>query len=176
MAPVLILLAFNDRPVLFKWLLAVSFLTDAVDGYFSRRYKVSSVFGSRLDSVADDMTVVAAVAGLLVFEPAFVWQERVWLLVLLGLFLLQTISAFSRYRKLTSFHTYVAKIAAISQGVFFILFFFLPDPSYTVFYIAWGITALDLLEETILIWMLPRWEADVKGLYWLIRKKRQRVD
>jgi len=32
-------------------------------------------------------------------------------------------------------------------------------------------TALDLVEEIILVLLLPHWQANVKGLYWAITKK-----
>ncbi len=76
---------------------------------------------------------------------------------------------------MTSFHTYLAKVAAILQGIFLILIFHLPDPVYTLFYIASFITMLDLLEEIILILILPIWEANVKGIYWVMRKQKQNI-
>ena len=51
----LILLIVNHQPEIFKWLPAISFLTDAVDGCLARRYKVVSVLGAKLDSIADDL-------------------------------------------------------------------------------------------------------------------------
>ena len=173
-APLLAFLALDHHPGLFKWLLAVSFFTDAIDGYLSRRYKVTSRLGSRLDSMADDFTIVAAMIGLLVFKPGFIRQELILFGVLLGLYILQTGLALIRYGKITSFHTYTAKTAAIMQGVFLLLMFFLSLPPYTVFYIAAIITMLDLTEEIILVLMLPRWQADVKGLYWVVKNKNSK--
>ena len=71
-APLLVYLVLDHRPDPFKWLLAISFFTDAIDGYLSRRYKVTSVLGSRLDSMADDVTIIAAFTGLLVFKSGFI--------------------------------------------------------------------------------------------------------
>ena len=169
-APLLAFLAIDHQPVPFKWLLAVSFFTDAIDGYLSRRYKVTSMVGSRLDSIADDVTIIAAFVGLFIFKPGFIRQELVLLGMLLGLFILQTAFALIRYKKITSFHTYLAKTAAIMQGIFLILVFFLSEPPYAVFYTAAIMTMLDLTEEIILVLILPHWQADVKGLYWAIKK------
>jgi cardiolipin synthase len=120
--------------------------------------------------LADDFTIVAAIIGLLVFKPEFIRQELVPLGMLLGLYILQNGLALIRYRRMTSFHTYLAKTAAIMQGIFLILIFFLPEPPYLVFYTAAIMTLLDLTEEIILVLILPRWQADVKGLYWVIKK------
>ena len=173
-APLLVVLILTGRTEEFKWLLALSFLTDAIDGYLSRRYKVTSILGSKLDSIADDLTITAAIVGILVFKPELIRHELVLVGVLLGLFILQATVALIRYRKMTSFHTYMAKIAAVSQGIFLIMLFFLPEPPYAAFYIATIITIFDLLEEIILVLILPRWQANVKGLYWLNKKTNQK--
>ncbi|MGZ8557483.1 MAG: CDP-alcohol phosphatidyltransferase family protein [Chitinophagaceae bacterium] len=174
-APFLALLIINQRPDLFKWMLAISFLTDAVDGYLARRYGVSSILGSKLDSIADDLTIVVAIIGIIVFKPEFIGHETTFIILLLTLYIVQTALALVRYRRITSFHTYAAKVAAILQGIFLLLLFFLPDPVYILFYITALVTAIDLAEEIILVLILPKWEADVKGLYWVVRRKHQEV-
>ncbi|HMH33266.1 MAG TPA: CDP-alcohol phosphatidyltransferase family protein [Puia sp.] len=173
-APLLVLMIVYDRPDVFKWLLAVSFLTDAVDGFLARKYKVGSVFGARLDSIADDLTILAAVVGMIAFKKEFLKEEFVLFIFLLALYLFQTILAFIKYRKMTSFHTYGAKVAAVLQGVFLLLLFFLPQPVYILFYLAMIATGAELVEEIILVFLLREWTADVKGLYWVLRKKKSR--
>lgn len=173
-APVLIVLIITHQTVLFKWLLAVSFLTDAVDGYLARKYKVTSRFGSRLDSIGDDLTIAAAIVGLFVLKPGFIRSEIILVSILLVLFILQNIFAYFRYHKQTSFHTYIAKVAAVLQGFFMLSIFFLPHPVLILFYAAAWITIIDLIEEIILISLLPKWEADVKGVYWVLKRKKQK--
>ena len=172
MAPLVICLAFLHNEDLFKWLLALSFLTDAIDGLLARKYHVTSKKGSRLDSLGDDLTVLAAFIGMLVFKMDFVRQQLLILLILAGLWLLQLILALMRYRRLTSFHTWLAKGAAILQGSFLLLLFFLPSPPLILFYIAAAATGLDLVEEIIMVLLLKEWKADVKGLYSIFRSRR----
>lgn len=126
--------------------------------------------GAKLDSIADDLTVVAALIGLFVLKPAFIRQEAFSLIGLFILFLVQVTFALIRYRKFTSFHTWLAKLAALLQGVFLILAFFLPEPLYPLFYAAVTVTALGLIEETVMILLLPQWETDVKGIYWILKR------
>jgi phosphatidylglycerophosphate synthase len=168
-APFLLLIAFTGALGLLKWLVAFSFLTDAIDGPLSRRYKVTSVFGSRLDSVADDATVLASTLALWIIYPDFIRSEWVVLVGLLALFGIQMIAALVAYKKVTSFHTYLAKTAAVAQAVFFMMIFFDVGPVHFSFYVASLITALQLLEEILLVILLPEWKADVKGLYWALR-------
>jgi CDP-diacylglycerol--glycerol-3-phosphate 3-phosphatidyltransferase len=168
---IMLLLLYNQQFGLFKWLLAISFLTDAVDGYLARSFKVISKFGSTLDSIADDLTVAVAIIGIILFKPGFLMDEIILIAILSSLYVLQILLALIRYGKISSFHTYAAKIAAISQGIFLILFFFLPEPVYILFYFTAIITILDLAEEIILVIILPQWKTNIKGLYWVIKKE-----
>ena len=71
-APFLGILILCQLWELFRWFLAISFLTDAVDGWLARRFKVASIFGAKLDSIADDLTTLVAFVGMIVFNPAFI--------------------------------------------------------------------------------------------------------
>lgn len=169
-APVLFYLVFTGRIDIFKWLLVVSFFTDAIDGFIARRFAVTSVQGARMDSIADDLTVLAAITGLFVLRPEFIREQFGVIIPLVGLYLLQTTLALVRYGKISSFHTYLAKGAAALQGVFLIQAFF-TDPIVPLFYAVALVTAIDLMEETVLVVLLPRWEVNVKGLYWVWKNR-----
>jgi hypothetical protein len=56
--------------------------------------------------------------------------------------------------------------------MFLILSFFRREPPLLLFYTAIAVTAIQLLEEIVLIFLLPEWRTDVKGLYWVKKKKR----
>ncbi|MGZ5189479.1 MAG: CDP-alcohol phosphatidyltransferase family protein [Flavisolibacter sp.] len=167
---VLLGLIITGNREIFKWLLAFSFFTDAIDGLLARKYKVSSVLGSRIDSIADDLTILMAIIGLLIFEPGFVQHQLEWIISLLSLYMLQNIIAFIRYGRISSFHTYLAKLATILQGIFLILIFFLPDWPLGLFHLAAIVTILDLAEEIVLVIIIHEWKSDVKGLYWIEKK------
>jgi CDP-diacylglycerol--glycerol-3-phosphate 3-phosphatidyltransferase len=85
------------------------------------------------------------------------------------LFFVQTTYAFIRYGKMTNFHTYLAKTAALLQGVFLILVFFTEEPSLILFYAATIVTMLELTEEIILVDLLPQWKTNVKGIFWVLK-------
>jgi len=72
---------------------------------------------------------------------------------------------------MANFHTYLAKTAALLQGVFLILVFFTDDPILILFYAATIVTMLELTEEVILVKLLPQWKANVKGVYWVLKNK-----
>jgi len=166
----LIVLIVQHHWHVFRWLLLLSFLTDALDGFLARRYGVISRAGAALDSIGDDLTVAVAILALLVFDPAFFRSQLVIIVILASLYVTQTVAALARYGKLTSFHTWLAKIAAVLQGVFLVSVFFVPVFPTLLFYIAAACTGLDLIEETVMVFQLRHWNADVKGIF-SIRKR-----
>jgi cardiolipin synthase len=168
-APWLLIIALAEQYEMFKWMLVLSFATDAVDGLLARKYKVTTAEGAHLDSIADDATFLAALAGLVLFKPAFLEQQWVIVVVISTLLLIEVVLALYRYGKISSFHTRLAKLAAVLQGMFFISFFFLEEPLYLLFYVAAGVTALQLIEEIVLVLLNANWHANIKGLYWWIR-------
>jgi CDP-diacylglycerol--glycerol-3-phosphate 3-phosphatidyltransferase len=124
--------------------------------------------------MGDDLTVLVAMIALFFTEIEFIKEQKVIFIILFSLFLVQIIYAFTRYGKLTSFHTYLAKTAALLQGVFFLVTFLTNEPSIILFYAAALITILELMEEIILVYLLPNWEANVKGIYSVLKKKKLR--
>jgi CDP-diacylglycerol--glycerol-3-phosphate 3-phosphatidyltransferase len=175
-APLLIVLAFFEQFSLFKWLLLISFLTDAIDGFFARKYKIASSFGAHIDSLADDCTILAAIIGMCVAHSLFLLYEIIPIAILMLLYVLQNILAFRKYKRPTSFHTYAAKVAAVSQAAFLLTFFFMPYPVYWVFYLMVVLTSIDLLEEVLLVMVLPDYKTNVKGLYWIWTKRGSKKD
>lgn len=170
-AGALVILLFSAQSALFKWLLALSFFTDAVDGWLARKFGVVSLLGARIDSIADDLTVAVSILGIIIYHPDFLVLHGLLIATLVIFYLVQNSIALIRFRRLTSFHTYAAKVAAVFQGIFLVLFYFLPEPIPILFYSAAFFTLLELAEEILLALLLPKWEADVKGLYWLLKRK-----
>ena len=145
--PLLIALLFFDAMSWFKWLLLASFFTDAIDGTLARWFDATSILGAKLDSIGDDLTVLAGAIGLLVYQFDFVEEQLLLFVALFGLFLIQLAVALIRYRRVSSFHTYLAKIAAVVTGCFLLSVFFFDGIIYPFFYTAWIVTAIELIEQ-----------------------------
>jgi len=169
-APLLLILIIRGFTDLFKWLLLLSFISDILDGYLARRLKVSSELGAKLDSIGDDLTILVAIIGLFFFKIEFIKEQLFFVIILLSLYLMQLLLSLIKYQKISSFHTYGAKICALLQGVFLLSVFFFKEPIYPLFYLSSILTIAELIEEIILVFILPNWESNVKGLYWVLKK------
>jgi phosphatidylglycerophosphate synthase len=170
--PVLLFLIFTNRFAIFKWLLMVSFFTDAIDGNLARKFNANSVLGAKLDSIGDDLTILAGVIGLAVAKTEFLKEHWLSFAIPLALFFIQVIAAFLRYGKMSSYHTYLAKIAAVLQGFFMCTMFLFDTPVYWLFYTTAIITTVELVEEIIMVVVLNEWKTNVHGLYWVMNEKK----
>ena len=110
--------------------------------------------------------------GLVVFETDFIKSNLTLILIAFVPYLLQMIIAFIKYGKATSFHTYLAKVSAVVQGVFILWLLFFGHV-YWLFYFMIIVGLLETLEEIILIFMYDSWVADVKGLLFALKDKRR---
>ncbi|MBL0071048.1 MAG: CDP-alcohol phosphatidyltransferase family protein [Bacteroidetes bacterium] len=169
-APILWYLIYSGNKQAFAWLLTYAFFTDLIDGVIARKMRRVSALGSKLDSWGDSITILSGLAGLLVFEWELLKQYGVIVSVVFALHLLQLLLSLWRYKKPSSFHTWTAKTAALGIGMFMLITLHFGFYEW-LFYISIGLLIADALEETILIFLLPNWEHDVKGIYWVMRRE-----
>ena len=170
--PFLILLIILDQRSLFTWLLLVSYLTDMIDGFLARQLEIASARGSQLDSFGDQVTLVIGLIGLYFFENEFIIQNSILIGIAFLPYIVQMIIAFIKYRKATAFHTYLAKLSAITQAVFILWLLFF-GPVYWLFYFMIIIGLLETIEEIALIFLYDNWVSGVKGIYWALKDKRR---
>jgi len=171
-APFLLLLLWLDEREVFTSFLLVSYCTDMIDGFLARRLKITSARGSQLDSFGDQINFAVAIIGLLVYEFDFMKAHSFFIILVFIPYIFQMILAFIKYGKATAFHTYLAKLSAISQGIFILWLLFF-GPIYWLFYVMIALGLLETIEEIALIFMYDNWVAGVKGIYWAIRDKRR---
>jgi phosphatidylglycerophosphate synthase len=170
-APVLGYLAAFGAEQRFTWLLVPALLTDIADGYIARRFGLTSRLGAMLDSTADALLFLVAIFGVWALHPDVLREHAVAGLVVAGSWIVEMAVALARYGKLSSFHTYASKAAGYLLGILIgVLFVWgLPPP---LLYAAVCVSVAANLEELALIWLLPSWRTDVRGLYCVLRERR----
>ncbi len=169
-APVLVWLAWRHQQTAFAWLLVASLVSDIADGLIARLFAFTSRLGAALDSTADALLLLTAVYGAMVFQPGVVRDHWRAVALLLGFWVVETAAALVRYGRLSSFHTYLSKAAGYAMGIFIgVLFLF--DFHAWLLYLAVGASVAGNVEELWLLRLLPAWEPDVKGAWWVRRRR-----
>lgn len=173
--PVLIGLAMAHVEGAFRWLLIAALVSDIADGWIARSFGLQSKVGAMLDSAADVATLLSATVGIAVFHPGVLHEHDVGCAAVLGGWIVVSLLALLRYGRLSSFHTYASKAAGYALGLFLVALF-LSGFAAPIFYLALVISLSASVEELALLWFLPQWRADVRGLWWVLREARPAGD
>ena len=112
-APFLFIFAWQDRPNLFLAILAVSFLSDALDGFIARRFNSTSNIGAKLDSWGDFITYVTVAVCAWRLWPEILHREVFFVVAGIVLFVLPVIAGSIKFKRLPCYHTWAAKIQAV---------------------------------------------------------------
>ncbi len=171
--PVILFMAVTNRENWFIILLSISLVSDALDGGIARYFKLQTNFGAALDNLADIFTYAMALLGIFVFKWTEIEPHATILYLFFTLFIISYIVAFARFGKIPGLHLYSAVSAGYLQSIFFFILFvfgFYPWMFYLV--IGWGIIAY--IEKIAVLFYLDDIKIGVKGLYWLMKEKRNK--
>jgi phosphatidylglycerophosphate synthase len=131
----------GDR-TLFLTLFLIAGLTDAIDGYLARKWKVQSKLGARLDSIADYAFMGSVPIWIVLGTPASIVQQYylpfIILAVVSALYLIVRINA-----PATFYHLHSAKLASASIYICAIIIFMGYGRQWTI----WLPTSLVILAE-----------------------------
>jgi CDP-diacylglycerol--glycerol-3-phosphate 3-phosphatidyltransferase len=156
---------------LFTWLLLACLLSDILDGLIARTFHLTSRIGAALDSAADAATMLIGIAGVFVFQRPFVAAHVALISIVVFLYAAEIVTSLIRYGRLSSFHTLLTRVAAYAAGIF-VMSLFLWGYHFWLFYLAAATYLLSLVEQLILISMLPTWQCDVGGLHRVLSARK----
>jgi phosphatidylglycerophosphate synthase len=162
LAPVLLLLAWYGHERAFLVCLIVSLATDIIDGQIARRFHLTSELGTRLDSWADLLTYAAVPVATWWLRPDIVATEKVVFFAAVASYALPVAIGFGKFRKLTTYHTLLARVSAYLLGIAVIIMF-ARGPIFPL-RIAVGVLVLAELEEIAITLVLPEPRSNVRFL------------
>jgi cardiolipin synthase (CMP-forming) len=166
--PVLFALATSGQATAFTVLLIAAMLSDVADGWIARAFGLETATGAFLDSVADWALTLVSLYGIWVFHRDVITGHALLFGIAAGLWALEDIVALARYRRLSSFHTYLSKVTANVLGAFVAVLFVVGFQPWLL-YLALGLSIMSSLEELALLGVLSEWRTDVRGLWWVLR-------
>jgi CDP-diacylglycerol--glycerol-3-phosphate 3-phosphatidyltransferase len=168
-APFLLYLAWTGHPKLFLALLAISLLSDSVDGFIARRLDDTSEFGTRLDSWGDLATYLTVPLCAWWLWPEILKREAFFVLLVVAAYVIPLMAGFAKFRRLPSYHTWGAKTGAVLMSVS-VLVLFIADIAWP-FRCAAIFQALVACEEVAITIRLSEPETNVPS-YWHLDDKK----
>lgn len=171
-APVLLVFAWLQMPAPFLVLFVCTLLSDAVDGFLARRLNQTSALGARLDSWGDFAIYMTAPVCAWWLWPELIRREAPFVAAVVASFTLPVALGFLKFRRLTSYHTWGAKLSAWLLGAGALLLF-AGGPAWP-FRLAVSVLVLAELEEIAITAVLPEWRANVPSLLHALRVRRGR--
>jgi len=160
--PVLLALAWYDRPLAFLSLLLAAILSDAIDGWLARRLGAASTLGARLDSLADYAIYVAVPLGGWWLWPQLVAREAVWFALVVAGYAVPGALALLRFRRLSSYHTWSAKLAVAWLSVA-VLVLFAGGPAWLL-HVGAPLAVCAGLEQAAITWIAPGPRGEMRSL------------
>ena len=171
MAPVILYFIISGQENLFAIFLVINLLTDAIDGYIARRFKMETEIGARLDAFADYFTYVLVFIGLFVFKMDDLRPYLVSVIIFISMLVLTVIVSLIKFRKFHSYHTFIEKTGGYIQALFFISLFTigLIAPLY---YFMRVLGILGAIETIVIDILIPEMRSDILGLYWVLKERK----
>lgn len=169
--PFMLYLVIDRQESLFTIFIAISLLTDILDGLIARLFNMQTAIGARLDSWADTGTFICAFLAIGLFKWDLLQPHATMLFIFFGLWLLSYIVVLVKFKGLIGLHTWLFKITGYLQGAF-ILCLFVFDFYPWLYYLSLIAGSLACIEEIIIILWIRRPVMNVKGLYWMLRDRQ----
>ena len=83
-------------------------LSDMLDGFLARKYKITSQFGAKIDSIADMIFVFVSVLKIIPFIKISI-IIYIWIIIIVLIKIFNIIFGYIKYKKLTLLHTVANK-------------------------------------------------------------------
>jgi CDP-diacylglycerol--glycerol-3-phosphate 3-phosphatidyltransferase len=170
-APFLLYLAWMGHPNLFLVLLALSLLSDSIDGFVARRLNEASELGTKLDSWGDLAIYLTVPLCAWWLWPEVLKREAFFVLLVIGAYIIPLMAGFVKFQRIPSYHTWAAKTAAVLMSVAVFTLF--------IFNISWPfgcaaiVQAIVACEEVAITLRLSKLESNVRSFWHLIKQAEE---
>ncbi len=172
LAPVLLYLAWCGQKNTFIVVLAISLLSDAIDGFLARKLNATSVAGAKLDSIGDLATYAVLPMCVWWLWPEIIKREALYVAIAVAAYFMPLAAGLVKFHTVPSYHTYGAKAAAILMSTAMLLLFIF---EYSLlFRIAAIFQAAVATEEIAITMRLSELKSDVKSILHVTSRNRQK--
>ena len=173
MAPVLLLLAWFHEGQIFIIVLALAYVSDAIDGPIARRLGQQSAIGPRLDTWADASIYLSVPLAAWWLWPEMFMREMLYFMCIIASIIFPLLAGVIKFRQTTGYHTWLAETAAVCTTISSLLLF--TGIMAWPFRISALLCLVSGLEEILITLSLTEPASDVRSLWHVIRKKSNRI-
>ncbi|MGH8593895.1 MAG: CDP-alcohol phosphatidyltransferase family protein [Gammaproteobacteria bacterium] len=167
-APALLWLGWNDYAVGFLALLGAAFVSDAVDGFIARKFRLESELGAKLDSTADWVIYSVIPIAAWWLWPELVRRELFFVALVIVSYTVPVAWGRIKFGVFTSYHTRSVKLAAGLMG-FTVIVFFAGGPVWP-FRVAAVMCVIAALEEIAITAVLSKQKRDIPSLWHALKE------
>jgi len=148
--PVLWGLALLKWPVPLAIGMIISFLTDTLDGFIARRFNVTSAFGSKFDSLADNLLIPSTMIWLVILRPEVFTDHPILCAVAAVTYGSSLLVGWIKFRRFANLHLYSKKTAGVLSYAFIVHALLAGQYNAWLFYTAISLFILASVEGLIL--------------------------
>ncbi len=170
--PAVLLAAIAGSRGWFAMLLAAALATDALDGFFARRFNAFTDFGRKLDSAADYLTMLVGISGIALLWPEIMKRELPWVAAGVGAFFAVIVYGFIRLGRAPCYHTWLSKIGVV--GCALSLIPLLAEWTAAPFHVAIVVLVATGVEELAIALLVPQHTGEVATVWhaWRLRRAK----
>lgn len=169
LAPVMVVLAWDQQANVFRAAFTVAVISDLLDGVLARVLNQRTELGAKLDSWADMGTYLALFFGTCMLWPQFINTHLGLILGGFGTYTVAFSFGYLKYGRLTSYHTLSGKVAAVLMaGSMIIWFFGGPEWPFRAGLIAALVSGTEQIAITL---VLPSWQPNVPSFWHALRSR-----
>lgn len=172
LVPVLATAAALNKANLFLLVLAISLVSDMLDGYFARKLDQVTELGARLDSWADMATYAMMIMGLYAIWPTIFSQQFVFLMAATLSYLMPVVISLCRFSTFPSYHTWGAKLAALLIAPAFYLLILNDQQLFFRFVIIFHVIVA--LEEIAITFVLKKPQTNVASILTILTNRKDK--
>lgn len=168
--PAALVAAMAGEKAWFAGLVGVALTTDALDGFFARRFHAFSDFGRKLDSAADYVTMFAGLGGIALLWPEIVRRELPWVATGLAAFFAVIVYGLARLGHVPCYHTWLSKVGVVACALSLVPL--LAEWTAGPFHAAMTVLIVAGVEEVAIAVLVPRHSGEMPTVWhaWKLRR------
>lgn len=172
--PILWIFAFLKLPVVLGIGLIISFATDVLDGYAARRLGQVSAFGSKFDSLADNLLIPSGLVWLWMLKPEVYRDHGLIWIISITLYFASLLVGALKFRRFANLHLHSKRYGSVLMYLFASHAFIADQYSLLLFYLAMGMFVISSTEGLLLQLICSHVDEHMGSILFVLRRRLSR--